>query len=607
MTRKWTVIAIAIITCLLIVAIPTSYAAQNQEKPAQQAVLFFDDFNGTSIDTTKWVPGLHQWGGANNGVVPDNLSVHSYNDNGTTISVLDTVARGTQYTGPVRGIKSTNPAFPIGHPSRYTTQSTGQVTGGLVWTVQPFGGGRYEVRMKNLPGPNGCSCIWNYYEPVGDYTEIDIEMPAHENPAPAWSTWQRIAGLNSYYPSSADADATYINKDTGVNQFDGNFHVYRWDWYDGVNGSKRVDWYIDGVLQASTTQHVPSTAAQLWVGNWPAQWPGMNYNFDTVHLYVDWVKITALGGGGSPTSTPTATPTSGGGGGTNLIVNPGFETGSLSPWASWNNSVQANNARTGTYSMRVGTAEGSGEQVVTGLQPNTTYVLSGWVKTSATSVTANVGVKNFGGSQIFSGSTSTSYTQRSVTFTTGASNTSATVYCYKPTTTGYIYCDDMSLTVSGGGGGPTNTPTATPTRTPTPTPTSGGGGGTNLVLNPGYESNLTSWTCTGTAAAETANPRTGTKNLRLTPSSTTTARCQQTITVQPNSSYTLRAYIKTTGIYGYVGADGVTEQGGAATSYTPYSFTFTTGASQTSVTIYVHAWKQQTGSVYVDDVSLIKN
>src|SRR5689334_17992126 len=113
----------------------------------------------------------------------------------------------------------------------------------------------------------------------------------------------------------------------------------------------------------------------------------------------------------------------------NLVSNPGFETGALSPWGNWNNSVVASNAHTGTYSMQVGTATGSGEQVISGLSPNTAYVLTGWVKTSATSVTGNIGVKNFGGTETFQSSTSTTYTQRTINFTTGAGSTSATIYC----------------------------------------------------------------------------------------------------------------------------------------------------------------------------------
>lgn len=180
---------------------------------------------------------------------------------------------------------------------------------------------------------------------------------------------------------------------------------------------------------------------------------------------------------------------------------------------------------------------------------------------------------------------------------------------------GWASYDEYPQGTSGGGGGPTATPTITPTatRTPTPTPTPTRtptptpGGNPNLVSNPGFESDLTGWTCSGGFAAETANPRTGAKNLRLTPSATVISRCEQTITVQPNSSYTLRAYIKTTGIYAYVGAVGFTEQGSNPAAYTQYTVNFTTGASQTSVTIYLQAWKQQTGSAFIDDVSLIKN
>jgi beta-glucanase (GH16 family) len=327
--------------------LPEISHAQPQAAPGD--ILFFDDFNGTSIDTAKWFPGLHQWGSSNRGVVPQNLSVHSYNDNGNTINVLDTEAHGDQYTGSVMGILSTNSSYPIGDPRRYTTQTTGTRVGGLVWTQARWGGGRYEVRMKNLPLSGGCSCIWNYYEPAaGDYTEIDIEMPAngHANDA-NWFNW---AGLNTYFPSPADADAVYQNVNLGFAQNDGNFHIYRWDWYDGINGPKKIEWYVDGVLKATATNHVPSSPAQLWVGNWPAIWSG-NFQYNTQHLYIDWVKITELGNGptvtptrtntpSGPTNTPTATPTRTNTptgptntptntppSGSNLLTNPGFETG----------------------------------------------------------------------------------------------------------------------------------------------------------------------------------------------------------------------------------------------------------------------------------------
>jgi len=236
---------------------------------------FCDDFNGPSIDTNKWIVGNLNI--ANKYPVrPANIALTTINDNGTNITVVDSKAFGDN-------------------------SATGR-QGGVIITKNQYGGGRYEVRMRNLLDRNGCSCIWNYYDSLNEtnppptrvYTEIDMEMPAHMNPPPTWSAWKHYVGLNTWSHTDSDADATYINYNSTINPFDAQFHVYRFDWRDGANGTLKIDWYIDGVLQASTTQHVSNHPAQLWVGNWPAPWPGMWYTFDTQHMYIDWVKITPL-------------------------------------------------------------------------------------------------------------------------------------------------------------------------------------------------------------------------------------------------------------------------------------------------------------------------
>ena len=183
-----------------------------------------------------------------------------------------------------------------------------------------------------------------------------------------------------------------------------------------------------------------------------------------------------------PPSTPTNTPGSGGscGTGTNLIVNPGFETGVLSPWtlATGNGGPTQARVHAGTWSSYAGTSLGRIEQVVNGLSPNTAYTLCGWFTLEVTSSTTQFGVKNYGGAQqtqTVNTSGSFVWVQLSMTFTTGASNTSATVFFEQPTVGGnYGYSDDWWLT--SGGSGPTNTPTRTntptgPTSTPTRTPT----------------------------------------------------------------------------------------------------------------------------------------
>ena len=87
--------------------------------------------------------------------------------------------------------------------------------------------------------------------------------------------------------------------------------------------------------------------------------------------------------------------------------------------------------------------------------------------------------------------------------------------------------------------------------------------------------------------------------MQITPSSSSTGECDQTITVQANHTYTLSAYVN--GPYAYIGVVNGASNWTSSSSYTKLSVTFTT--TSTSVTIFVHGWYAQ-GNVYVDDFSL---
>jgi hypothetical protein len=128
----------------------------------------------------------------------------------------------------------------------------------------------------------------------------------------------------------------------------------------------------------------------------------------------------------------------------------------------------------------------------------------------------------------------------------------------------------------------------------------------NLVADPGFETGLTGWTCdAGTAAAVSSPVHTGTHALAGTPTSSDDAQCTQTVSVQPNSAYTLSDFVQ--GAYVYLGATGTGVNAStwtpSATSYQPLSTTFTTGATTTSVTVFVHGWYAQ-GTYFADDVTL---
>jgi len=151
---------------------------------------------------------------------------------------------------------------------------------------------------------------------------------------------------------------------------------------------------------------------------------------------------------------------------------------------------------------------------------------------------------------------------------------------------------------------PTHTPTPTPTTTPTPTPTTTPTPppGNSSVTNGGFETGtLSGWTCQSGDTVVSLPVHSGSHALEMMPSSSTDGECDQTITVQANHTYTLTAYVD--GPYAYLGVQSGASNWTSSSSYTKLSVTFTTGSSQTSITIYVHGWYAQ-GNVYVDDVAL---
>ena len=84
------------------------------------------------------------------------------------------------------------------------------------------------------------------------------------------------------------------------------------------------------------------------------------------------------------------------------------------------------------------------------------------------------------------------------------------------------------------------------------------------------------------------------------------AQCTQTVSVQPSSSYTLTAWVQ--GSYVFLGDTGTGSTDtdtwtAAAPGWQQLSTSFSTGASTTSVTVYVHGWYGE-GTYYADDLSL---
>ncbi|WP_232839215.1 chitinase [Streptomyces triticisoli] len=129
----------------------------------------------------------------------------------------------------------------------------------------------------------------------------------------------------------------------------------------------------------------------------------------------------------------------------------------------------------------------------------------------------------------------------------------------------------------------------------------------NNARNAGFESGLNNWTCSAGSGTTVSSPvHGGSAALKATPAGQDNAKCTQTVTVKPNSTYTLSAWVQ--GGYTYLGAAGTGTTD--VSTWTPdsagwkqLSTTFTTGSSTTSVTVYLHGWYGQ-AAYYADDVSV---
>ena len=126
-----------------------------------------------------------------------------------------------------------------------------------------------------------------------------------------------------------------------------------------------------------------------------------------------------------------------------------------------------------------------------------------------------------------------------------------------------------------------------------------------LLGNAGFETGTTAgWTCDG-ASVSSGAAHSGTYKLAGTPTGSGFAQCTQTVTVQPNTKYTLSGFVN--GSYVFIGATGGVDAStwtpGTNGAYAPLTVAFTTGAAQTSAVVYVHGWYGQPAYT-ADDFSL---
>ncbi|MFJ1616011.1 glycosyl hydrolase family 18 protein [Streptomyces sp. NPDC088249] len=132
---------------------------------------------------------------------------------------------------------------------------------------------------------------------------------------------------------------------------------------------------------------------------------------------------------------------------------------------------------------------------------------------------------------------------------------------------------------------------------------SGPGGGTGALVNGDFETGSPSpWTCEPGGAVVSTPVHGGAHALAAAATASRTGECTQTLTLSPNTTYTLSGWVQ--GSYGYLGVrgDASASTWGSSSGYAKQSVAFTTGSTGT-VTVYLHGWYGQ-GTVYADDLSV---
>lgn len=598
-------------------------------KPTEASTpVFFEDFNGSSLDTANWLVAKRQWGGANanGGVVPENVKVQ----NGKL--VLE--AHGDLYTGPVKGVNKDG-----------TTRADGKRVGAAIATNAYYGSGSYEISMKVAPRLGVCSAVWTFhyqevepgdpqYQGSGDYYvvnhEIDIEIPGRTGPTHTNIGFDK-ALLNTW---TGENEGEYTTGYTNLGKFvdDNQFHTYRFDWHTGGNGeTKRVDFYLDGVFLRSATADVPDIAGRLWLGAWfPNGWTGTP-NFDTDTFEIDWVRITPFdepgdrflpetypNDGWATPVTDTQAPTAP----TNLSSPSKTSTSVQLNWTASTDNIGVTGYDVYRNGSVVQTVTGTSANV-TGLTPSTAYgfyvkAKDGAGNASAASPTINVTTSASAGDTqpptAPTNLTSPSKTATSVQLSWTASTDNVGVTGYEVYRNGNLAQTVTGTTANVAGltastaysfyvkakDAAGNLSPASATLNVTTNAASGGG---NLIAN-GDFSSASGWTDlsrNGGAASISGG------QLSLNPTNTGIAEVEQYVAVTPGTTYTLSAKMWNSGSntwsYLRVYNNGVlSEAGYNGNAAQTKTVTFTATTNQ--IRVVLHAYKQQTGTFYYDDVTL---
>lgn len=399
---------------------------------------FSDEFNGTELDLNKWHDYYPGWTGRVPGIfLPSQVKV----GNGFMSIRGEKLARDTVVTN-WDGSKST-----------YT------IAGGAVTSKSLEASfGYYECRFKaanttmsttfwlstrgNSPGPEPCNDSYGLELDIqecigreGDFSGTYFAKGMHSN-SHFW--YKDCSGVNNDYRAvGVDFESDELASD-GFNTYGGWWRdESRATYYYNNSEAKSHNFY-------SAVRPKPfdrTMGVNLVSETYPFPWISLPSDEELADsskniCYYDWVRAYTLTGVDAPLSQ-----------GDNLIQNGGFETGDFAYWTGWGGNpreVVSENVYEGNYAAHI-VGPGAPEYVIN-LRGYTTYSLSCFGKVAKGSAPIYFGIKDanekvLGSVQV----TETTYTQKTIRFTTESSGGGLRLYFYAPGESDEAYADQFIL------------------------------------------------------------------------------------------------------------------------------------------------------------------
>ena len=371
---------------------------------AQWRLLWNDEFTGSTLDTTKWSLNL-PWKG------DDGTNRHHNSQYASVMTDEDVRQRGGMLHLTSRRQEIPNPKGGTYHFTQGMITTSGKFTTRY---------GYLEMRAKLPPeaGPGTWPAFWTLSE--GWPPEMDI--------LEYWGSDNRIhQGTVTRGKDGGQHWDSYHRSQVSLS----SWHTYGMEWGPGYQ-----KYNIDGtVTNTIYGGYIPDNMHYILLnsGVESARPPRDGSAFPN-DFVVDYVRVYAR------PDVPA-------------LLNGGFEDADIKPWSRVNEAASVDySARTGKRALRVdGAMSGDkvasfAQQTVCGLKPKTRYTFSGYAR-GESGASARLGVKEFGGDEVRSSPGTGKpgvYSPLSLTFTTGPSTTSATVYGTSEGGTSFF--DDLRLT-----------------------------------------------------------------------------------------------------------------------------------------------------------------